>query len=105
MFMESQEGKPYASVFVCNDPDDPKIPQLVKEGYIVRTRADADLHGVDSGSTKRIETALASGANIVSTDFPSGEAYAKNGSTVTLPGNVPARANPVSGKAGTAGAK
>ncbi len=105
MFMESEEGKPYASVFICNEPSDPKIPELVKEGYIVRTRADADLKGIENGNTDKVNAALASGANIVSTDFPPGEANAKNGYVVTLPGNVPGRVNPVNGRALTAATK
>ena len=100
MFLESQEGKPYASVFIRNNPHDQSIGRLVKEGgYIVRTRADSGLGQGIRGDTTRRDAALASGAHIVSTDFPAGEAHPDSGYIVTLPGSVPARPNPINGPA------
>ncbi|MCP4644047.1 MAG: hypothetical protein GY851_26630 [bacterium] len=97
MFIESRVGTPYASVFIRNDPRDPGIPELVKQGYIVRTRADSDLRQAAANNTARRDAAFPSGAHIVSTDFPPGEAHADTGYVVALPGGACARPNPVNG--------
>jgi len=60
---------PDAAFVVLNDPADPAIPAAVAAGQIVRTRADADLR-VDPAER---DAAIASGATIVSTDFPPSE--------------------------------
>jgi hypothetical protein len=65
---------PEASFIIRNEPEDEDIESLVKQGFIVRTRADADCIVSD----ERKNSALASGAQIVSTDYPRG--YASNGS-------------------------
>ena len=52
---------------------------------------------------KWIDKALASGGHIVTTDFPSGEAYPKTGYVVQFPGNAPARWNPVNAPKGFEG--
>lgn len=57
------------AVFIIhNDPERAVIAPLVASGYMVRTRADADLRW----SPSQRETALESGAQILSTDFPPG---------------------------------
>ena len=50
-------------------PKPTEIQDSVKQGFLVRTRADADTVEARSGDTKRRETALASGAQYVSTDY------------------------------------
>ncbi len=99
MFIESQEGKPYACVFILNNARDPEIARKVKEGFIVRTRADANVVAVANGAVDKRQAALDSCANVISTDFPNGEADPKTGYVMQLPGNVPARSNPVNGPA------
>jgi len=95
MFMQGSGGKPYDAVFVDNNPRDPQVTQHVKEGFIVRTRADANLKEGHANDTARRDTALASGAHIVSTDFPLGETHPETGYMVQLPGGVAARPNPI----------
>ncbi|NIA14714.1 MAG: hypothetical protein GWP08_11595 [Nitrospiraceae bacterium] len=92
MFVLSEPGRPDAAAILRNDPYDAEIPRLVKLGYFVRTRADSGLRA----DPKRRDRALASGAHIISTDFPPGEAHAESGYFVALPGGVAVRANPVS---------
>ncbi len=58
----------YASFIVHNDPDVTAISQLVNQGYIVRTRIDADLNF----SQANYDNALASGAQILSSDYTVG---------------------------------
>ena len=95
MFMEGAGGQPYDAVFVENNPMRPELTARVKEGFIVRTRADANLREGRAGDTARREAAFESGAHIISTDFPRGGAHPETGYVVELPGYVAARPNPV----------
>lgn len=47
-----------------------EIAELVRKGYLVRTRADIDTAEARSNDTRRRDAALASGAQIISTDYP-----------------------------------
>ena len=91
MFVRSEPGRPDAATLVMDFPDVEQIQRVVKQGYLVRTRADAGLLFTET----RRQDALASGAQIVSTDFPLGEAHAETGYVVALPGGVAVRPNPV----------
>lgn len=75
---------------VHNDPDPAAIAPLVEAGAIVRTRADADLR-TDSAERDR---AFDSGAQIISTDFPSPAAQQSTGYTVAFEGGALARVDP-----------
>ncbi|MFE4959941.1 Ca2+-dependent phosphoinositide-specific phospholipase C [Streptomyces sp. NPDC056653] len=61
------------------------------------TRSDVPFGAARTGDTKQLEAALASGAQIVSTDFPVPGLAARYGSdyVAQLPGGGPARCNPV----------
>ncbi len=63
----------------------------------MRTRADVPFDQARTGSTARLQAALDSGAQIVSTDFPVVGLAARYGSdyVAQLPGTEPARCNPV----------
>jgi len=51
--------------------DDPAlIPSLVRRGYLVRTRTDEETVQGRSGDVKQRDAAMASGAQILSTDYP-----------------------------------
>ncbi len=93
MFTSSGEGQPDGAVLKENDPGDgSRIRSLVEQGYLVRTRADAD---VVAPSAATRDVALASGAQIVHTDFPPGESHSANGYVVSFGTRVAARCNPV----------
>lgn len=66
IFTSAQTGAHDARFAVIDDPADPRIGRFVEAGVIVRTRGDADL------VTDPVErdAAFASGAQIISTDFP-----------------------------------
>ena len=68
-----------------------RIAGLVAAGYIVRTRADDSGVEARANDRSRADAALASGAHLVSTDYP---VPAPSGYVVQLPG-TPARCNPV----------
>ncbi len=93
MFTSSGEGQPDGAVLKVNDPGDgSRIRALVEAGYLVRTRADDD---VTRPSASQRDIALASGAQVVHTDFPAGESALGGGYLVTFGTNPEARCNPV----------
>lgn len=96
LFTSSPPGDPEAAFVKLNDPlaDRAVITHLVRRGYIVRTRADADTLDARAGDTTRREAALASGAQFVSTDYPELDPFGM-GYIVEIPGGAPARCNPV----------
>ena len=53
-----------------------------RAGFFIRTRADAGLNVAAPGQPARRDAALASGAHILSTDFPAGEPHAELGYVV-----------------------
>lgn len=65
------EADPEAAVFNIGDArtDGGRIRRLVQAGFIVRTRADADTVEARKHDHSRLEAALASGAQIISTDY------------------------------------
>ncbi|NHN85249.1 hypothetical protein GOB93_11430 [Acetobacter musti] len=98
-FTEVNEGfvgqKGNGSAAVDNASAAQMIPKLVKAGYLVRTRADANTMEARSGDTSRRDVAFASGAQIISTDYPSFEPAAWHDYVVAFPGGLIARCNPV----------
>jgi len=97
MFVNSvNEDAPHAAYFTLNDPIamDARIRAAVQSGFLVRTRADANTLEARTNDTTRREAAFASGAHYVSTDYyhprPELSDY-----VVALPGETPARCNPV----------
>lgn len=95
MFVRSDETRDDGATLVLDNPRDPDIPRLAAAGYFIRTRADSGLRTDAPAQPARRDAALASGAQIVSTDFPAGETDAETGYSVQFP-DSPARANPVS---------
>jgi calcium-dependent phosphoinositide phospholipase C len=95
MFVTADEHSPAAAVIKMDDPDEAKIQALVKQGFIVRTRADADLIEARNHDTSRREIALRSGAQIVSTDFEVAVPAIGGDYVVQIPGGTPARCDPV----------
>jgi hypothetical protein len=97
MFVRSDPSRPDAATLILDNPRDPKIPELCRAGFFIRTRADSDLGANYQRNLARRDAALASGAHILSTDFPAGEAQADTGYCVEFPDSAPARVNPVNG--------
>jgi hypothetical protein len=95
MFVTADEQSPAAAVIKIDDPDEARIQALVKQGFIVRTRSDADLVEARNNDTSRREIALRSGAQIVSTDFEVAVPAIGGDYVVQIPGGTPARCDPV----------
>lgn len=92
MFTSSGEGQPDGAILKVNDPGDGSlIRSLVEAGYIVRTRADDD---VTHPKVSQRDSAFASGAQVIHSDFPQGQAAA-DGYTVSFGTSPAARCNPV----------
>ena len=98
MFATVAASDPAAAWFKINDPirDFDRIRQLVREGFLVRTRADADTRQARANDVTQRDKAVASGAQFVSTDYPEPDRRFSE-YCVQLPGGVVARVNPVSG--------
>lgn len=94
LFTNATPGKPDAAFTEQNDSSAAAIEAIVKQGYLVRTRADENTVQARNNDTSRREAVLASGAQILSTDYPSAEP-ASSGYVVTLPGKLIARCDPV----------
>lgn len=94
LFTNAKPGTPDAAFVEVNDPASENIPDLVRRGYLVRTMTDPGPQGVRDGVTARRDAAMASGAQILSTDYPYVErARGSNYSVSFDRGNV--RCNPV----------
>jgi len=95
LFTNAEPGQPDAAFIEENDGSPETIAVLVKQGYLVRTRADADTKEARSGDVSRRDAALRSGAQIVSTDYPAFEPSPWTSYQVRLPDGAPARCDPV----------
>ena len=69
LFTDSPAGTPEAAFMIMNNPKDPKIPEMVKKGYMVRTRADSDTREARSNDRSGFTAACTSGAQIITTDY------------------------------------
>ncbi|MEW4570655.1 Ca2+-dependent phosphoinositide-specific phospholipase C [Tautonia sp. JC769] len=87
---------PAAAWFKRNDPigQFDEIQTLVRAGFLVRTRADADTRQARSGDTTRRDRAFASGAQFISTDYPEPDPRFTE-YRVSLPGLAEAIRNPI----------
>ncbi|KAH8728125.1 PLC-like phosphodiesterase [Phaeosphaeriaceae sp. PMI808] len=73
VFTNSLEGSPDGAIIKYNEPrgnGTAVIQDLVKKGYIVRTRSDIPIGTVKNKTIEMRDLAFKSGAQIVSTDFP-----------------------------------
>jgi hypothetical protein len=104
LFTNATPGQPDAAFIEKNEGDEATIAALVRQGFLVRTRADSDTVEARSNDGRNRDRALRSGAQIVSTDYPQSEPARWTGYFVALPNGLPARCNPVNGPPGCADA-
>lgn len=96
MFVNSpRESDDDAAYLTLNDPvrEAARIADAVDNGYLIRTRADADTREARRNDTRRREAAFASGAQVVSTDYIEPEPRFGD-YQVRLEGDAVARCNP-----------
>jgi hypothetical protein len=97
-FTNSTPGSPDAAFVKSNNPIGPgaaRIRDLVRRGYLVRTMTDPGPQGVRAKDTRRAQSALDSGAQILSTDYPFSWDPEGYGYNVKFPDGAIARCNPV----------
>jgi hypothetical protein len=90
VFTSSKTGARDARFAIVDDPRDPLVSELLAKGVVVRTRADANLL---TDPAER-DAAFASGAQLVSTDFPPSEPQESTGYLVEFPDGSLERAIP-----------
>ena len=97
IFTNAEPGSPDAAFVEVNDPlgEPALIPSLVRKGYLVRTRTDSDTVQGRSGDVKQRDSAMVSGAQILSTDYPFDEKASWSGYSVNFPKGEIARCNPL----------
>jgi len=98
-FTSSEPGRPDAAFIRVDDSveDAAELQRLAEAGYLIRTRTDVPgVHAV-AGDVGLCDSALASGAQYLSTDYY--EPFPATGYVVELPGDVVARCNPVTAPA------
>lgn len=95
MFANYLPPHPLAAIMLMDKPIErhTEIQATVAKNYIVRTRADADSGGEDFDPARPV-SALTSGAQMLSTDFPV-PGMRDDGYWLELTGGTPSRCNPV----------
>ncbi|CAN5706260.1 phosphatidylinositol-specific phospholipase C1-like protein [soil metagenome] len=71
MFVNEKQGSPEAAFMIVNNAkkDEVEIRQLVKQGYLVRTRADSDTKEARINDYSTFKAAQKSDAQIITTDY------------------------------------
>lgn len=71
MFTNTNVDNPHAAFFIMNEPikQEKDIAELVKQGFMVRTRSDADTREARTGDKTRFKAAIRSGAQVITTDY------------------------------------
>lgn len=100
LFTNSDPGKPDAAFVEENEGTPQVIDQLVRDGYIVRARADENTVAARTNDTTRRDELLHSGAQMISTDYPLSEPSKWTGYSVGFMNGLPARCNIVNAPRG-----
>jgi hypothetical protein len=96
IFSNSVPGDPDAAFTEENSGTEEHMDELAKQGYLIRTRADADTEQARTNDTSMRDKDFRSGAQIISTDYFSSEPAKWPGHyVVEFPGNIVARCNPI----------
>ena len=94
MFITSKKPDSDEAVFINLNEPSKDIPDLVKQGYLVRTRSDAETINSRVATTEQRDKALSSGAQYISTDYPLPNEYFSEYS-VLFPEGTMIRCNPI----------
>ena len=100
LFTNAEPGEPDAAFIERNDGPADDITSLVRKGYLIRARTDSDTKEARANDTSTRDAMMASGAQLLSTDYPVNEPARWPGNfVVTLPGKAVARCNPANAPA------
>ncbi len=99
LFAEGAPSDPFAAVTRVDEPTDgaASIEAALAANMLIRTRADNGSVEALAEDTTRLEAALASGAHLVSTDYPA--KVDEHNYWLEIPGGTPSRCNPVTAPA------
>ncbi|HEX5284348.1 MAG TPA: phosphatidylinositol-specific phospholipase C1-like protein [Bryocella sp.] len=100
LFTNSDPGRPDAAFVEENEGTPQVIDQLVRQGYIVRARADENTTAARTNDTTRRDELLHSGAQMISTDYPLSELSKWTGYSVGFENGLPARCNIINAPSG-----
>lgn len=100
LFTNSDPGRPDAAFVEENEGSPEVIDQLVREGYLVRARADESTIAARTNDTTRRDALLHSGAQMISTDYPLSEPSKWTGYSVGFSDGLPARCDIVNAPPG-----
>ena len=95
LFTNADPGSEDAAFVERNEGSAAEIADLVRQGYLVRTRSDWNTEQARTGDPSRRDEAMASGAQIISTDYPPEEPSRWTGYRVAFEGGKTVRCNPV----------
>ncbi|WP_263384327.1 phosphatidylinositol-specific phospholipase C1-like protein [Granulicella arctica] len=96
LFTNAQPGQPDAAFIERNEGPAADITALVRQGYLIRARTDADTKQARTNDTTQRDAMMASGAQMLSTDYPANEPARWAGHfSVALPNSEVARCNPI----------
>ncbi len=94
LFTNAEPGQPDAAFVEQNSGTRAVIDDLVKQGYLIRARADDGTVAARMNDTTRRDELLASGAQMISTDYPLSEPSKWTGGySVGFADGLPARCN------------
>jgi hypothetical protein len=95
LFANAEPGTPEAAILIRNRPKDSTISTMVKKGYLVRTRADADTKMARLNDRSDFEAACNSGAQIITTDYYYKSTHFKSDYNISFDGATYFRINPI----------
>ena len=73
LFTNAVPGEPDAAFTECNEGPADEIEKLVRQGYLVHARTDEGTNEARANDTRRRDAMMASGAQMVSTDYLASE--------------------------------
>ncbi|WP_026630107.1 phosphatidylinositol-specific phospholipase C1-like protein [Dyadobacter alkalitolerans] len=95
MFANALPGTPEAAFLIRNNAKASEIPDLVKKGYLIRTRADSDTREARRNDKTTFEAACKSGAQIITTDYYQKSTRFDSDYSVSFEGSTYFRKNPL----------
>jgi hypothetical protein len=95
MFANALPGTPEAAFLIRNNAKVSEIPDLVKKGYLIRTRADSDTREARRNDRTTFEAACRSGAQIITTDYYQKSTHFNSDYSISFEGNTYFRKNPL----------
>ena len=98
IFINAEPGKPEAAAMFRNNAEDTEIADLVKKGYIIRTRADSDTKEARANDYSHFNAAKSSGAQIITTDYYLPSTFFNSPYQIKFDNGSYVRVNPVTGE-------